>query len=234
MAIDVQKSSAQDAAVHTVYAIPRVNLLPPEILAERSLRRTKVALGAVVLAVLGGVAGGFVLAAASADSAQEGLAAEQARTTTLSAEQAKYAEVPAVISQVEAAKAVQATAMSSDVLWAPYLNHIAASYPQDVWLRDLNVSVAAPGASVTSGVPATGAAATPSDTIGMITFNGTGRAHEGTAAWLDVMSATPGFANPLYSASTRNEVEKQVVVDFTTTVDITSDALSHRYEIKAS
>jgi len=235
MSVNVQKGSAAPAVNEYfagTYAVPRVNLMPPEIEAERGFRRIQLGLGAVALAVAGLVVGGFVLAQASANEAQDALVAEQGRTGQLAAEQAKYAEVPQVVGQVEAAKSAQATAMATDVLWFDYLNHVAASYPKDVWLRDLTVSVAAPSAAA-PGVGSTGVVpATP--TIGTITFNGTGKVHGGTANWLDVMAATPGLVDPLYSASSRNDLDGTVVVDFTSTVNVTPDALSNRYESKAS
>lgn len=232
MSVNVEKNAAGTlTGTGTAYSVPRVNLLPPEILAERTFQKTKLGLAAVVLAVAAGLVGGFVLAQMSANEAGDQLVAEQGRTATLSNEQTQYAEVPQVIGQVDSAKTAQATAMATDVLWFDYLDHIAASYPADVWLRDMTVTVAAPTA-----LPAdTAAALVPlSPTIGTITVNGTGRTHEGTASWLDVMAATPGLADPLYSASSRTELEDQVVVDFTSTVNVTPDALSDRYEIKAS
>jgi Tfp pilus assembly protein PilN len=236
MSVNVQKGSDAPAVNEYfagTYTVPRVNLMPPEIEAERGFKKTQLGLGAVALAVAGLVVGGFVWAQASANEAEEGLANEQARTSQLSTEQAKYAEVPQVLGQVDAAKAAQANAMVTDVLWFDYLDHIAASYPKDVWLRDLTVSVAAPSTAAVAA-PGTAVVVPTTPTIGTITFNGTTTVHGGTANWLDVMAATPGLADPLYSTSSRNELDGTVVVDFTSTVNVTPDALSDRFEIKAS
>jgi Tfp pilus assembly protein PilN len=225
MSVDMDKNATLTSSVMSaVYAVPRVNLLPDEIVAERQLRRTQMGLGAVVLATVGAVAAGFVVAAASAAAAQDDLDVATANTSRLTAEQAEYAEVPQVLGQVQAAQEARATAMGADVLWYDYLGHLSASYPKDVWLRDLTVTANAPGQ----------VAGAPADQIAKIDFNGTGAQHTGTADWLDVLGATPGLANPMYSESTRTDIDGTVVVDFTTSVSVTRDALSHRYEIKAS
>lgn len=235
MSVDMDKSSTSAASVMSaVYAVPRVNLLPDEILVERRLRRTQVTLGAVVLAVVGAVAGGFVVAAGSAAQAQDDLAVEQARTQTLLTEQAEYAEVPEVLGALEATRAAQAEAMEYDVVWAEYLDRLAASYPKNVWLRDMNITVAPGSTDPAATDPALAGAASASDTIGTITFNGTGLVHDDVAAWLDALDTIEGFHGATYSTSARTELDGSVVVDFTSTVEVGRDALSLRFEPEAS
>lgn len=231
MSINVQKGS--DAPVtgdyfSSVYTVPRVNLMPPEIEAERGFRKVKVGLGVVTLAVAGLIVGGFVLASASASAEQDRLTAEQARTTALTAEQGEYAEVPLVMGQVEAAESAQATAMTTDVLWYDYLNRLSGSYPQNVWLRDMSVTVSPtdPAAAAT-GVP-------QSPVIGILSFNGTGLVHTDVAAWLEAMDDIEGFRNATYTTAQRTELDGRIVVDFTSTVEVGTEALSLRFEPKAS
>ncbi len=213
------------------YTVPRVNLLPPEIAEERSFKRTQGVLALVLVGVLGALGAGFMLASSSAAQAADELATEQARQTTLTAEAGEYAEVPRVLQQVESAQNARATAMSSDVLWYRYLNDMALAYPKDVWLRDLTMAVA--------GTDTTGAEASNPDPlatagIGTIDLSGTSLQHPDVAAWLDVLAGTEGFADATFSSSQRTTIEETVVVDFTSRVVLTSDALSHRYDRKAS
>ncbi len=233
MSVSFRKSSTQveeqaDSPFRSVYQIPRVNLLPQEIEDERRFRRIQIGLGAATLAVAAVVVGGFVLAAASASSAEDDLAAETARTSALQAEQAEYAEVPLVLGQVEAARNAQSTTMVTDVLWYQYLNRFAATYPSNLWLSDLTISLTDAATAGTAVDPI----ATPG--IGNIIFTGTGKEHPDTAAWLDVLGETPGLADPYYSTTSRGEIEGQVVVDSSVSVVITPDALSHRFDRKAS
>lgn len=233
MSINVQKGSqapiTNDYFTGT-YTVPRVNLMPPEIEAERGFRKVKVGLAAVTLAVAGLVAGGFVLSAAAASAEQDKLAAEQQRTDGLASEQAEYAEVPLVLGQVESVQTAQATAMATDVLWYDYLGRLSASYPKDVWLRDMTVAMAAPAAAA----PAATAAVPTTPTIGTITFSGTGLVHTDVAAWLDALDSIEGFHNASYSTANRTELDGRIVVDFTSTVEVGPEALSLRFEPKVS
>ena len=217
------------------YTLPRVNLLPPEIHQARKLRHTQGVLGVCVLAVLAAVGGGYMFASNQADTAAEELAVEQAQTTRLQAEQAKYAEVPRVLAQVDGAKAAQETAMSTDVLWYRYLNDLALTYPSEVWLGNMTATVAGPGGTTgAAAVPVAGADPLATPGIGTVQFTGTALEHSDVASWLDVLAGTSGFADARFSSSTRAQIDGQDVVQFTSNAVVTGDALSHRFDRKAS
>lgn len=232
MALDMSKTEtfAGTDVGHAAYSVPRVNLLPDEILAERRLKKTQIGLGAATLALVGLLIGGYVLSAASVSTAEQALAQEQQRTSGLKNEESKYAEVPLVLAQVEAAQSARSTAMVTDVLWYEELNQLAATNPQNVWLRDMTVSLAVP---VAAAAPGTAVVATPTG-IGTLTFNGTGLVHSDASAFLDVLEGTPGYSYPYLTVSERVDLEGNVVVDFTATVNVTAEVLSHRYDPKAS
>ncbi len=234
MSVTFDKAEAPTAAElpWTPYAVPRVNLLPPEIEAERTFKRTQLVLGGVTAGVVALLVGGFALAAISANQAEEELAAEAVRTQTLQTEEAKYADVPRVLAEVENAQNAQSTAMGTDVAWSTYLNQVAATYPQNLWLKDMSVTMAAPALTPTPGALGSDPLATPG--IGAIAFNGTAKEHVDVASWLDALGAIDGFADPSYTNSARTEVEGQVLVDFTSQVVVTNDALTGYYERKAS
>ncbi len=147
MSVNVQKGSTAPAPTDFfagTYSVPRVNLMPPEIEAERGFKKVQVGLAALTIAVAGLVVGGFVWSAAAASAEQDKLAAQTQRTNELTTEQAKYAEVPLVMGQVEAAQSAQATAMATDVLWYEYLDRLSKSYPDNVFLKDMTVTVTPP------------------------------------------------------------------------------------------
>lgn len=234
MSIDMSKvreSTPPVSSFASSYSIPRVNLLPDEILAERRLRRTQVVLGAATLAVVGALAGGYVVSAAGVAAAQDGLDREQTRTLQLQAEAEQYAEVPVVLAEVAAAQDARTTAMAQDSLWYSQLNQLANTYPQNVWLRDLSVTVTTADAATAAPDPA--AAALPTG-LGALTFNGTGLTHSDASAFLDVLESTPGYSYPYLNVSERIDIEGNVVVDFTATVTVTNELLSLRFEPKAS
>jgi Tfp pilus assembly protein PilN len=237
MSVNIPQDAATqvlDPALASTYTTPRVNLLPGEILEARRLKRTQGFLALGVAGVLAVVAAGYLASQQRADEAADQLATSQARTSVLQTEQAKYAEVPKVLAEVDAAKSAQQTAMATDVLWYRYLNDLALTYPQNVWLTNMTASVAATGGTTgQAGVPVAGANPLATPGIGTITFTGTGLDHPDVAAWLEVLDGTDGFADAYFSSSQRAELEGQAVVQFSSSVTITGDALSHRFDREA-
>lgn len=227
-------TAALSEALGVAYRIPRVNLLPPEIFEARRFRRTQGILGACVVATLMAVGGVYYLSQQRADAAGEELSTAQARTAVLQAEQAEYAEVPQVLAQVESAQLARETAMSTDVLWYRYLNDLALSYPAEVWLGNVTATVAGPaGTTGAAAVPVAGADPLATPGIGTVTFTGTALDHPAVATWLDVLGGTPGFADPTFSSSQKTEIDGTDVVEFTSQVVITAEALSERYNRRA-
>ena len=227
-------AAALTEALGVTYRMPRVNLLPPEIFEARRFKRTQGALAVCVAATLLVAGGVYVLSQQRADNAQDDLTTAQARTTVLQAEQAEYAEVPRVLAQVESAQLARETAMSTDVLWYRYLNDLALSYPAEVWLGNLTATVAGPGAATgAAAVPVAGSNPLATPGVGTVTFTGTALDHPDVASWLDVLAGTPGFADPYFSSSQKSQIDGTDVVEFTSQVVVTPDALSGRYDRKA-
>lgn len=199
---------------------PQVNLLPPEIVEGRQFRRTQAWLAAAVVAALAVAGGAFVLAQQSADEAAAELAVEQQQTVVLQAEQAQYAEVPRVIAQVDAAKAARAEALATDVAWYSYLNNLALTAPAEVWLTRITASVNPIGGVAAAAGPL----ATPG--IGSVTFGGIGGEHADVGAWLDVLADIEGFDDPYFQRSELAELNEERIVNFESSVTLTTDALT--------
>ena len=73
--------TSESALLGTAARLPRVNLLPPEIAAQRKARRIQAGLGVALASSVVLVGGLWFLASQSVSSAQEDLAAaEQTRT----------------------------------------------------------------------------------------------------------------------------------------------------------
>ncbi|GAB2694353.1 PilN domain-containing protein [Thalassiella azotivora] len=230
MSIHTDRDTGLEHGVVT-YTVPRVNLLPDEVHEARRLRRTQLAMGGCVVAVLAALGAGYVVLAGQTDAAADELAAEQARTDVLRAEESEYAEVPRIMAQVDSAKSAQATAMANDVLWYRYLNDLALTYPAEVWLTNLTATVAGPTTAV---APVAGADPLATPGVGSLTVSGKALAHSDVASWLDVLAGTPGFADAGFSNSTLSEVGGQSIVEFSSDAVVTGDALSHRFDQKAN
>ena len=214
----------------TGYRLPRVDLLPPEIRAARRLRRVQQLLAAGLVLVVLVLAVLAVLSRSSASSARADLARAQARSAELQAEQAQYAEASRVQAQLDLVEGARASAMAGDVLWASSLDEISGRAPEGVWLDALTVALA-PTATA-SGAPAAAVDPLAEPAVATITVTGKGGSYQDVAAWLDGLADVPGLADPRYTIATRTAGEPRPVVEFTSTVGVVPDALSHRYDRK--
>jgi Tfp pilus assembly protein PilN len=210
--------------------VPRVNLLPPEIVQARSLGRVKKLLGASLVVVLASCAGGVAWAQAGVASAQDALDAAQARTTMLRTEQAKYAQVPRILGLIDSAAAAREQAMGQDVLWYGFLSDLSLTTPRGVELESLELSMDG-GTSTGTGDPLTPAG------IGHVTFNGKAQHFPDVAAWLEAVGTVHGLDGSTLQTATRDPGTGGGApgggVTFTSTVQVTSKALTHRYDRKA-
>jgi Tfp pilus assembly protein PilN len=224
-------STAQQT-VTAVVALPRVNLLPPEIAEQAKFKRVQAGLGGGVLVALGLVGVAFVVANGQVSSAQDDLATQEARNRTLTAQQAQYAEVPVVYAAVDAARARLAQAMGREIRWSYVLNDLSLATPSKVWLTSMTVT---PNNDDT----AVGGAATPAtDTylqpgLGTVTFEGKGYRHNDVASWLLALGKEPGLKNPYFTSSKVEQIGEQDTVTFTSQATITEDALSGRWTDEA-
>lgn len=209
-------------------AVPKVNLLPPEILEVRRFRRVRQGLGVAVLAVVAGAAIGTYWAQTEVDAAEQDLVTAQSTVSQLQREQQRYAEAPRVIAQVEAAQSARATAMASDVPWYQFLSRLAAAEPAGVNIASFTVSVT--GAAPTA---ATGPLAEPG--IGSIAMQGDASSYTKVASWLESVVRVRGLKGSTLSTATKQAAGEDQAADvtFSSGVVVTPEALSRRYERKA-
>lgn len=204
--------------------LPRVNLLPPEVHRARKLRRVQAGLGAgvaVVAVILGGV---YLTQANAASHAKDDLAGSQARSATLKAQAATFADVPKTIKAIDDAQAARQQAMSTDVLWYRYLNDLSYVTPANAWLTELDVKSAGGDANT---------AALGTSGIASLQIKGESKTHVDVATWLNALAKESGFSQPYFTDAVNTDLNGTTVVKFDSTVNVTPDALSHRYDRKA-
>ncbi|HLZ37285.1 MAG TPA: hypothetical protein VKP64_05905 [Mycobacteriales bacterium] len=144
------------STVTRLAALPRVNLLPPEIEEQGRFRRFQAGLGAAAAVTVGVVGLLYVNASGSVTEAQQGLDAAQAKTATVNAETSRYAHVPEVYAQVAASEAMLTQAMGKEVRWSYYLNDLSLSLPGRVWLTQLQITQNVDAAASSGGQSASG------------------------------------------------------------------------------
>jgi Tfp pilus assembly protein PilN len=211
--------------------VPRVNLLPPEIVDGRRLGQLKRLFGGTLVVVAAGCAAAVVWAQLGVSSAQDEVDAAQARAASLQAEQAKYAEVPRIDSLIDTATTARQSALSSDVLWYGFLSDLSLTTPKGVSLISLEMTL--DDSSTPSSAPAD-----PLTTsgIGHVNFSGKASHFVDIASWLNAVSSVHGLDGSTLQTATRGVAGSAPTsgpITFTSTVQVTSKALSHRYDRKA-
>jgi Tfp pilus assembly protein PilN len=223
-------STARDAST-LLATLPRVNLLPPEIEERRRFKKVQAGLG-VGVAVAVGVVGALVLVTnGQVSNAKSDVDTQTARGTVLQADVAKYADVPLVYAQVDAAKAQLTQAMGQEVRWSRFLNDLSIITPGKVWLTNVTVVQQDANSALATAAPVAGAYETPN--IGTITFQGKGSTHNDVAAWLKALGTERGLANPYFTRSTEQKIGTEDSVTFDSQAVITEDLLSGRFTDKA-
>ncbi len=181
------KKAGKGKSVITAVGLPQVNLLPPEVRAARGLVHVKRWLGVslIVVLILSVLMYGFaVLANSSADA---DLADAQTQAATLATEQAKYAEVPLVLSELKRTDDAREQGMSTEILWKPYIDAIAAVLPPGVGIESMTVTQATPWLDAQ---PSTEALLDPG--VGTIVFSVHTATLPDSSAWLDAVNSHPG------------------------------------------
>jgi Tfp pilus assembly protein PilN len=205
--------------------LPRVNLLPPEVHQARQLRRLQLALGAGVAFVALAVGGVYLLEAQDANAAKESLSAAQAKGSTLNAQKAQYADVPRTLAAIDSAEAARQSAMAQDVQWYRYLNDLSYVTPKNAFMQTLDVSLNQAGATTANPVAHAG--------IATVTVTGAAKAHNDVATWLNAAAKEPGWTDAYFTSSEKQDMNGATFVKFSSTANVTDDALSHRYDRKA-
>ncbi len=218
----ISLTKPKTSEVTTVW--PQVDLLPPEVRAGRKLGQTKRLLVLAVLAVVLLAVLGWVYAKFTLDSANQDLADAQVETDRLTAEQAKYAEVPQIQGQLSRANNALSSATATEVLWKPYFEALRAVTPAQVSYESLQVTMSNDPNAATSGDPL------QQPSLGQVVFTARSVTLPDIAAWMDAVSAVPGLSDPWFTQASMTDKDGSVYYQVSGTVQITSTALAHRFD----
>jgi hypothetical protein len=216
------RTAKKDAAI-SIGGAPRVDLLPPEVRAERRAATTtrRTWLGVVVLVAATVVASGVTTLGSL--TAADDLSAYQSETTVLLSQQAKFSEVRDTQSQVDLIEAGQAVGGSTDIDWATYLRSVQATLPVGVAVTSVSLDQATPLESYAQGTsPLEGSRAAT------VVFTATSPTLPAVPVWLDGLATLPGFADATPGSVTFSDG----VYEATVTMHITADAFSGRFDQK--
>ncbi len=208
-------------------AVKKFNLLPPEVAEKARMRhiQERTVMGSVAVLILLVLFGGWKFL--QVHNEQSKVSDLQASITSLNAQVPKYDLVVAANDAYTKGLARRASVLNSAVDWPLALSSLIAITPTNASVQTFNGAQLAPtGSSAASAASAgaTGAATgTKSAAIGTIDLNvtGPGPSLSISAAWINAVSASQYFANPLQGATTVNPDSS---ISFPFTVSVTPNA----------
>jgi glycerate-2-kinase len=204
---------------------PRVDLLPPEVRAERRAKRMRrsLAYGVLGLAVVVVIAtGGTSLLALNS---QVQLAAEQARTGVLLAQQAKFLDVRKVQDQVKLIEAAQQVGASTEIDWQAYLNSVQSTLPANVTITTVKIDSASPLA-----VYAQPTAPLQGARVATLSFTASSPTLPQVPVWLDALATLKGFADAVPGSVALDTTTNTYTVNIT--MHINEAAFEKRFAAK--
>ena len=199
----------------------RINLLPPEIKERQRARQRVVAVFLVGLIVLGALGAFYFLQLVRLGQVERDLADQRASNAQLQQEIGELRQFDELEQSVQASASLLTALLQDEVLWSGILRDVSLVIPGSTWLTSLTGNTAA---TPEGGEPApTGA---PSGLAGQITLAGMAFDHRSVALWLTRLEDVSGFANPWLTNSTKTLIGDREAVQFSSSVDLTPDALS--------
>lgn len=218
----LERRAAPPTLVRAV--LPRVNLLPPEIGERQQMRRVRTGSGLAVLAALAVTGLLHAAAGAQVERAQETVDARTAEHARLLQEAGTYRDVTAVYARTAAAEAMLVDAMAEEVRWSRLLDELSLEVPDGVFLTALSYTQVPVGTGTGTGAGGAGAPVT-----GTVSASGTALSHDDVASWLRALAAQEGHAGAVLQSATERRLAGRTVVDFVTSVSLTTRVLSDRY-----
>lgn len=218
-------------------SMPRVDLMPPEMAERDALRRLQMGCVAAVVACAVAVGSLWFQAHSTVDDAKKNLATTQAEQQNVNRQVAQLSSVSASFAALERANQLVQQALGGEVRWSGQLRDLSMTIPANVYLTNMSVAAGTSGAvSETAGATSTTGSSTASTsnpatpgTIATITFQGTAASRYDVANWLNKIATMKGYVNATYSTSTERVINGVIWIDFNSTIQVTTDALSGRY-----
>lgn len=205
----------------------RINLLPPEVLErQRARRRTFLTFagGVIVLILIGAF---YFLQILRLSSVEDNIAAQRAVNAQLEGQIAELQDIAALEDEIDRTRLVLSGLLEDRVLWSGVLRDISLVIPGEVWLNGIAGQV---GQTV-EGTTTTETTAQPAGTsgiVGQISFDGFAFDHRDVALWLSRLEDVRGFINPWLSSSAKTLIGTTDAVGFTSSVDLSDQAIARR------
>jgi len=204
-------------------AVQKFNLLPPEVAAKARMRRIqhRTLIGSVAVLALLVLFGGWKFF--QVHNEQNNVDSLQSSIASLNAQVPKYDVVVAANDAYTAGVARRASVLNSSVDWPLALSSLIAITPANASVQSFSGSQIVAGATTAGGTAPGSATGTQAAAIGTINLyvSGPGPSLSISEAWINAVSGSTYFANPLQGATT---VNKDTTISFPFTISVTPNA----------
>jgi hypothetical protein len=207
-------------------AMPRVNLLPPEIEEHRRFAQLRLVLAGVVVLTATGLGALYALADREGQDAAAQMQVERDRSSAIAQASARYGAVPQLEHETQAAERSLQTAMAQEVRWSYFLNDISSVMPADAWLTGMTMTQRLGAQTSAPGAPGPG---TSGPGIASLTYAGVGNSYPAVAVWLEAQDAISTSDDPYVTTTADTKIGEVPMVSFETTATVNASAYSHRY-----
>ena len=200
---------------------PQVNLFPKEVQLQRNSKVIRPRLVIAVISLILLVFLGSGLARIQGKSIERKLMNAQSTSRNLLAAQAHYVEVRIIQNEVGTILAAQQVGTATEIDWKKYLNSVQETLPERVTLESVTIDSATPFSIYTQAtVPLQGAR------IATLSFTANSPSLPKVPAWLDALTALPGYADASPGMVVRNDSGTYSV---SITMHINQSAFTHRF-----
>ena len=208
----MSRREAVSAAGLVVVGIPRIDLLPQEVHARLRSRTLRRGLGVLVVAVVVAAGAGSALAVFNAAASAGALAAEQARTQDLLAQQVEFVEVTQLANAKAGIEQARLVGSSTEILWPAYVEAIRATLPPGADLGELTVTASSPITLV-----AQPALPLQLPRVATVQLTVTAPDLATISAWISRLPGLPGFADATLTSIERTDtnVKANVIINVT-------------------
>lgn len=199
----------------------QVNLLPPELRQRLAIRKTTsliVAVGLVILALIGVM---YFAQLQQLSDAQSELEAQQARNAELETQVAELQQYSELQAELASKETLLATIYRYEVAWSSALLDVSRVIPDASYLTTLSGQVTASNLTPPAGT-------TPDSTlIGNMIFAGVAKETETIATWLVRLEQVNGWVNAWASSAQENAAFSRIYT-FSNGIDLNLEATTER------
>jgi len=209
----------------------RIDLLPPSYLERRRQRSSLVLVGVATAVVVLLLLGWWFYLGMQVNDAEQELADAQAANVELDRQIQELQRFVVLQNEVQEKRTSLQTVMTGDIDWPGILAEVAMVIPGEVWLTNLTASAGVTEGATqvpteTSPVPLSGA-----EPFGRIQFQGSSLTMPGVAKWMVRLEGVETFfATYLQNATQGEAAEGSEVVQFGTTIHLSDEAASRRFQ----